>query len=380
MTARPARALPTRVYGALLRRSGHQMMVPKATIGSQEYAQRFSGTWHIAYPAMGRVARKPPVQYGRRTADFESPVDPVPELGVLEFERGYAVGLEGWLVTPEGQVLPEHTWYGTHADDLQKWLRPIRHPHRVERLRGSVLAIGTRSAGRNYGHFLLDSVGRLALLEKAGMRVDQFDHVVGAVPSERAKEVLRRAGVPLDRFVPTREGVAYQADVLYAPTFPGSRRNYLPWLVEFLRRLNEPQPEPSGRRLYIQRTVTRRVLNESELLPLLEQYGFELYDPGEHEDPRADFAAASVVVGPHGAGLADLAFCRPGTSVLELIAEDHVIPYWYTLAEAGGLRYGYLIGDAHPTPKSSSSSDLSVDVDEFHVALADTVGAARGPR
>lgn len=351
------------------------MVMPRATLGSQEYARRFGGTWHTAYPARGRVERRPPVRYGSRAADFESTVDPVPELGVLELRQGRVVGLEGWVVSREGQVLPEHTWYGTHTEEMEKRLRRLRQPQRVVHVRGSVLSLGTRSAVSNYGHFLLDSVGRLALVEEAGLRMDQFDHVVGGVPSAGARRMLERAGVPLDRLIPVQEGVAILADVLYAPTFPGSRRNYLPWLVDFLRRMSVPSAAPATRRLYIQRKATRRVLNEAELLPLLEQHQFEIYDPGEHADPPADFAKASIVVGPHGAGLADLAFCQPGTSVLELIPEDHVMPYWYTLSEAGGLRYGYLIGDAHPVPSDISKSDLSIDVHDFSLALTDTVRA-----
>jgi hypothetical protein len=377
MSPKQRPGLPTRAAGALLRWSGRRVVVPRTTIGSQEYARRYSGRWHTAYPAAGRVSRRPPIQYGSRIADFDSPVDPVPELGVLELPRGNVVGVEGWIVSREGDLLPEHTWYGTHTAEMEHRLRRGRQPHRVERVGGTALSLGTRSADSNYGHFLLDSVGRLALVEKAGIRMDGIDHVVGAVPSERARRILKRAGVPLDRFIVAREGVSIQPDVLLAPTFPGTRRNYQPWLVEFLRKTG-PAPaaaDVAGRRLYIQRKATRRVLNEAQLLPTLEEHGFEIYDPAEHPDPPADFAAASIVVGAHGAGLADLAFCRPGTCVLELIPEDHVMPYWYTVSEAGGLRYGYLIGDVHPSPLGASKSDLTVDVNDFGVALADTVAA-----
>ena len=276
----------------------------------------------------------------------------------------------------KGELLPEHTWYGTHTAEMEHRLRRGRQPHRVERVGGTALSLATRSADSNYGHFLLDSVGRLALVEKAGIGMDRIDHVVGAVPSEGARRILKRAGVPLDRLILTREGVSIQPDVLLAPTFPGTRRNYLPWLVEFLRKAGPAPPDGPARRLYIQRKATRRVLNEAQLLPMLEEHGFEIYDPAEHPDPPADFAAASIVVGAHGAGLADLAFCRPGTCVLELIPEDHVMPYWYTVSEAGGLRYGYLIGDVQPSPLGASKSDVTIDAHDFQLALADTVQAA----
>ena len=362
---------------AVLRRTGRRVAIPRQTIGSQEYAERFGSRWHAAFPETGRVQRRPPVQYGSRAADFESAVDPVPALGVLELTRGYVVGTEGWLVSREGQLLPDPTWYGTHTADLNRRLRGNRGSRQVVPLRGSALSLLTRSEDSNYAHFLLDGVGRLAVVAAAGIPMDRFDHVIASVPNEGCRRLLARAGVPLERLIDARKGAAFRPDVLFAPSFPGTRRNYLPWLVDFLRGTIPAPDGPGGRRLFIQRKHTRRVLNEAELLPILAGHGFELYDPLEHEDPPRDFAAASVVVGPHGAAMADLAFCRPGTSVLELIPEDHLMPYWYTLSEAGGLRYGYLIADAHRTALGSAKSDLTVNVLDFRAALADTVAAAR---
>jgi capsular polysaccharide biosynthesis protein len=101
------------------------------------------------------------------------------------------------------------------------------------------------------------------------------------------------------------------------------------------------------RRLYITRGGgTRKVTNESALVAHLNEAGFEIYDPSRHLDPWLDFSQATAVIGPHGAGLTDLAFCLPGTAVLELLPSDHVYPYYCSLSQAAGLRYGYLIGQS----------------------------------
>ena len=112
------------------------------------------------------------------------------------------------------------------------------------------------------------------------------------------------------------------------------------------------------------------------MLPILDEFGFEVYRPGAtSEDPRRVFAEATVVAGGHGAGLTDLAFCRPGTAVLELFPDSHVRAYYWTLALSAGLRYGYLIGDAEPGPKGNPSKyDYRIDPDEFRAALEATVG------
>ena len=71
---------------------------------------------------------------------------------------------------------------------------------------------------------------------------------------------------------------------------------------------------------------------------------------------------------------ADLAFCAPGTAVLELLPESHVMPYWYTVSEAARLRYGYLMSDwVQAAPGGLSKDDLHVDPGFFLAALDDTV-------
>jgi capsular polysaccharide biosynthesis protein len=84
------------------------------------------------------------------------------------------------------------------------------------------------------------------------------------------------------------------------------------------------------------------VANEAELLPVLERHGLEVYDPSAHEGQPQDFARAELVAGPHGAALSNLAFCAPGTGVLEIVPSDHRYPHYYTLSCAAGLRYGCL--------------------------------------
>ncbi len=75
------------------------------------------------------------------------------------------------------------------------------------------------------------------------------------------------------------------------------------------------------RRLYISRNDAklRRVANEAELSPLLAAHGFEIVILTGM--PIADqvrlFIEAEAVVAPHGAGLAHIAWMRPGAKVVE---------------------------------------------------------------
>jgi capsular polysaccharide biosynthesis protein len=106
----------------------------------------------------------------------------------------------------------------------------------------------------------------------------------------------------------------------------------------------------------------------------MQENGLGAYDVAAAANPADDFAAAEMVVSPHGGVLADLVFCTPGTRVLELLPTDHAAPYSYTLSLAAGLEYGCLVcRSLHERPeglRTPSTSDFTVDIDELAAALA----------
>lgn len=108
---------------------------------------------------------------------------------------------------------------------------------------------------------------------------------------------------------------------------------------EFLPRANGAS---AGRKLYISRQgVSRSFDNEAEIASLVARAGFEVVAP-----ERLDFEAqirlfhdAAVIVAPHGAGLANLAWCRPGTRVLEIFSARHFNDCYARLSSTLGLSY-----------------------------------------
>jgi capsular polysaccharide biosynthesis protein len=59
---------------------------------------------------------------------------------------------------------------------------------------------------------------------------------------------------------------------------------------------------------------------------------------------------ARVVIGPHGAGLANVAFCSPGTVLYELLPDHYINPCVNQLAQLRGLHYW---GDVHASETNS---------------------------
>jgi hypothetical protein len=334
-------------------------------------------TWRSAHPHTWRtaveeevLARRAPARFGSLDAGFgESVENRMPELGVLSLSNARILGPDGWLVTDDGSLLYESTWYGSSFS---------RHPRSIAYgtplpLLGTCLSLASDFARGNYGHFMLDCLGRLALFQKSGLSFDDVDYVYLPKPmSGTAAKLVRRLGIPVHKCLWAGEG-DIQADLVIGTSFPGLRRNYAPWLTKFFRAQLVHPPVRHDRRVYVPRKGQRKVANEEELIPILRRFGFEVYDLDDVEDEAAFFSECEIVVGPHGAGLTNLVFCSPGTKVLELIPSDHVHPYYYTIATSAGAEYSYIVGHSKGLrPQGAfgpSPFDFEVSPDVFERAL-----------
>jgi glycosyl transferase family 61 len=118
-------------------------------------------------------------------------------------------------------------------------------------------------------------------------------------------------------------------------------------------------------RVYVSRQDAsfRRVTNESDVVQIMETYGFDIVYPGqlELEEQINCFHNASVVVGLHGAGLTNIVFCNEGTVVYEFMPEQYKSLAFERFAINCGLRYVSDVCTQVVGEKSSQVTDVTVD-------------------
>ncbi len=109
------------------------------------------------------------------------------------------------------------------------------------------------------------------------------------------------------------------------------------------------------RRIFVSRADARlrRILNEDALFAALEPLGFARVTLTGIPlcDQFALFANAEAVVAPHGAGLAHVLFCQPGTKVVELFHPDNGTDAFGQVACSIGLSYRFCVGQPTLTPR-----------------------------
>ncbi len=312
---------------------------------------------HLRRPLPGGLPESHPQFAAHRRARLAANI-------VATVRGGRVLGPYGAVITRDDTLLFDLSpYYGAVVPTQHPVFLRCRPPE-VTEVPGAVGVLTTRGS-HNYYHFLLDVLPRLELLRRSGVSVDAY--VV-----ERAtcfqRELLDHLGLAADRCLGDEH---IRAEALVVPSVPDDQLRTPPWIVPWLRARFLPDDVRSPhRRLYVTRGAvrhTRRVENEAELLAVLEPLGFEVVDPGalSAEAQVRAFAEAEYIVGPHGAGLTNLAFASPGAAVVELFARDYVNEcFWALASTVEGLRYRYLVGDGSPVRSGRNrgvASDIVVD-------------------
>jgi hypothetical protein len=222
-------------------------------------------------------------------------------------------------------------------------LRTMQRPPATVRLGRSASLLTGGGGVTTYFHWLYDVLPRLHLLELAGVLTEDHTLIVPELRSRFHDESLDLLGIDTERCYQVTAPVRIVSSELSATTGHRNHEHVEPWVTRFLaERLGRPA-SASGRRIYINRhdADLRKLTNESELERALEGLGVVSVSlDGLPLVEQIDlFGSAELVIAPHGAGLANLAFCRAGTQVVELLGDGLSWSVYEHLARDNGLRY-----------------------------------------
>jgi capsular polysaccharide biosynthesis protein len=317
------------------------------------------------------VERKPPVTAALTIhPEFER------QLSVRAAGAGVAVLRVGRIVGPHGNVVSSHDelvgdvspefrtpWYDTAI------ARRLRLPP-LETLEGPLGVVGAWATW-NYFHWLFDVLPRFHLLERSEISMSSVVVTSRMTFQEQSLELMRLPWT----LIPLEADPHLEAAPLIVPALSVRPRTFPPWACQFLRDTFLPvaTPAPSGNsRLFIsRRTGGRVILNEEEVLIHLEQAGFSVIRLDDLPFPHqvSAFATAEIVVAAHGAGLANIVFCTPGTRIVEIFDPTYVVVDYWSLANQVGLPYRYLLGEDRKAGRDGRLADIVVDA----AALMSTV-------
>ena len=272
----------------------------------------------------------------------------------------------GNVLSPDGRVIARDVSPDFGKPFSEHWLLNFQRIRPPVALTGSVAVVAV-TLGEGYSHWLLEELPRLLMLPSEAAAT-----IIGHGDTAFGREALRLHGFAGRWIEPGRE-THFACEQLVIPGLPGEAGQPTPFVVRLLADFTAPLHASSsafGERLYLSRAKARRrrVANEDALWARLEPLGFArvyLEDLAWSEQINA-FRHARVVVAPHGAGLANLVFCRPGTRVVEFFHRTYVNPCFWRVAALGGLDYRPMVMTEGPPlayDRRAGREDIEADIE-----------------
>ena len=248
------------------------------------------------------------------------------------------------------------------------------------------------------GHFVHETLSRVVWLLKA-LPSDVMVLAPRLEFTNRYLEVIAENGFNISRILPFKDQprtVAYAEHIYVAGEWPfcqqqgnpnigGEPTEYPYEVMSMLHKALVPKDLPAKSRksiLVVDRGGGARRLTEHRILvealrKAHEPHGFKVeeFGPAEWKKPLRDhiaiFNRAAVVVGPHGAGFANMVFCAEGTAVIEIGFNGKQGMYmdemYFQLALGLHLRYWLILGEG------GYGSAISADVKDISLAVKQAV-------
>ncbi len=267
------------------------------------------------------------------------------ECFILTIPNGIVQSQYGFVVIHK-KFISEMIW-----TNLRNYLSLVKdlNPDHAIKVPGRVAVI-SQIAYFNYYHWLVEVLGRLALLE---MHHIEYDWLYVPNNTPVMKKTLELWGVDPKKIIspPANNTCSLQADQIILPSFLMSTNIGFdfthPYTNNYVRNklltavLAKDIKHNFNKKVFISRQDTgRKFTNENDIFNALKSYGFEKYELSKlsFEEQVLLFNNAEIVIGEHGAGLANVLFCKPNTQVIEIFQELKSICFW-ALANLSGLNY-----------------------------------------
>lgn len=241
--------------------------------------------------------------------------------------------------------------------------------HTKKKLSGRALVI-CDNFSNGYFHWFGDALQRLYTIQEHNISFDTL--LLPSYCKNEAYIIPSLAPFSVPSIYQLDDGEQIQAQELLTLSAIAPTGNYRPHIMQGIRKLYRSyfklQDKDTTSKIYISRAkaARRKISNEEELIPILEKYGYEIVfmEDLSFEVQVKLMRKAKIVVSLHGAGLTNILFMAPETKVVEIrFPGDKHNNCYFSLADALGLDYYYLIGESS-APKINPHSD-NIIIDPF---------------
>jgi capsular polysaccharide biosynthesis protein len=267
----------------------------------------------------------------------------------------------------------------------------IKHKHPVQsifklgktikRLKGKTLVLPIMGAHNNYFHFSLDLLPKIGNIIALGYSIDSFDQIV--INENNAKYVsewLDIVGIPTKKVITINPNEHWEIDFGVIPFHDKHCYNGFKYVkkkaLSFASNSTITNKD-FGKKIFVSRKPEegRSFVHETEILEsLLFPLGYVVVYPQDLSLQQQInlFQQADEVIMPHGAGMTNIIFCKPGTKIIEIHDKDVLFNSdYYPYVVFNNLKYGYYRAQSTTNffKKGKLYNDLILDKQDLCVLL-----------
>jgi capsular polysaccharide biosynthesis protein len=301
------------------------------------------------------------------------------ETFILNIPQGLVTGLDGWIIVDDC-LIQELIWQNVylHKDGLHtaKQNHPVTKKGRV--------AVIAQTGHSYYYHWMVEVLGRLALLELQNI---EYDYLYVPMNAPYMKETLQLWGIDPSKIIPASDDYIVIADELIVPSLVSSvvvhglprLVHYIPdYLVQYIRnkllRALEKKDLTTqfNKKVFISRqdATARKIINEDEVFALFEAQGFTRYHLTKLSilEQILLFKNAETIVGSLGSGLTNIIFCNPYVQIIELYQARRDSTIW-NLSQMVGLANHQCIKTTEFIEHREGQLDTEIPLEVIHKVI-----------
>ena len=279
----------------------------------------------------------------------------IPGAYVIEL-TGATLYSDNGIVLYNGKIYQDSLWTWSALYKSPNDLFPI--PAAIP-IQGKVATIALEGKS-NYYHWMTEILPRLALLQQSHIEYDFL--YVPKIQYQFQKDTLKLLGVDYEKIIEGVSNTHIQPTTVIFPSQVARSCITPAWVVEFLQKwfLQGYQVKNGKKRIFISRgnAAIRRILNEDAIFEIIKPFGFEkvLMEKMSVIEQAQLAHEAEFIIGTHGAGMTNIVFARPNTTIIELF-QEHLDQTFFDLSTTMNLTY-YCI----KTERIPELSEESVDI------------------
>lgn len=231
-------------------------------------------------------------------------------------------------------------------------------PKFIKKISGTTLVLTQGASGHfNYAHWLFDIIPKLIMCSQV-YDLKKIDFFYFSKLNSFQKEILKLMRIKTEKFIDSNNYRHIKCDKLLSVTHPNyfkktiffAHSNLPVWIVEVLKKkfIVKNSKKLSYEKVFIDRSDSInshcKLINNDEVIKFLKKKGYKILQLSKIKfiDQISIFKNCKKIIAPHGAGLANIVFCRRKTNILEIITKNIKNKEYQRISKINKLRHKFV--------------------------------------